>query len=89
MRVMMADATIKIVWDSAEMLAMIAEVKELLENPSDRTRELIQPFLHILNTGCEITRFYFDEAPTDTGEFRAVLQPSDAFRKLVATLRAG
>ena len=85
----MAESKLKIVLDSTEMLAMLAEAKELLENPSDRTRELIQPFLNILNTGCQITRFHFDETPTETGEFRAVLQPSDAFRKLVATLRAG
>lgn len=80
---------IKVSFDAAELSALISEANQLLEHPTDRTREIVKLFFNGSDTSRKLAGINIDHRAADTGDLRATLEPSDLFRKFVAALRAG
>lgn len=80
---------IKVSLDAAEMSALISEANQLLEHPTDRTREIVKLFFNGSDTSSELAGINVDRRPADTRDLRLICEPSNLFRKFVAALRAG
>jgi len=80
--------TVEIIFED-QVSHLIKELSSLLKALPKVSKEVLEFFVRFRETPLEFISINVDNSAANTGELRALLQPTDAFRDFLATVRAG